>query len=258
MDLDLGGARVIITAAGSGIGAATARRFADLGASVWVCDLDPAALDSVRSPGRIDGMVADVGDSTAVDAFVRAGLETLGGIDVLINNAGVAGPAGFAHELDAEDITRTFDLNVTSMFRTLHLVVPAMIEQRSGLIVNISSTAGQYGFAHRSPYTASKWAVIGLTKTLAVELGAHGIRANAVCPGSVAGPRMDHVIELEAEASGRSTAEVRAGFERQVSMRTFVDADDIAATIAYLASPLARFVSGQVIAVDGNTETMRS
>ncbi|MGA1050739.1 MAG: SDR family oxidoreductase [Ilumatobacteraceae bacterium] len=258
MDLDLAGTRVMITAAGAGIGAATARRFAALGARVWVCDVDDGALAEVMAIDGVDGTAADVADTASVDEFVRTGLDVIGGVDVLVNNAGVAGPAGPAHELDVDAVTRTFDVNVTSMFRTLRLVVPSMIAQRSGSIVNISSTAGQHGFANRAPYAASKWAVIGLTKTLAMELGGYGIRVNAVCPGSVTGPRMDHVIDLEAVASGRSADEVRRGFEGQVSMRTFVDADDIAATIAHLGSPSARYVSGQVIAVDGNTETMRS
>lgn len=258
MDLGLAGTRVLITAAGSGIGAATARSLAALGARVWVCDVDASALAEVTMTDGVDGVVADVGDTASVDAFVVAGVEALGGVDVLVNNAGVAGPAGTAHLLDADEVTRTLDLNVSSMFRTLRHAVPVMIGQRSGLIVNIASTAGQYGFPYRSPYAASKWAVVGLTKTLAMELGEHGIRVNAICPGSVAGPRMDLVVDLEAAASGRPPAEIREGFERQVSMRTFVTADDVAATVAYLASPLARLVSGQVIAVDGHTETMRT
>jgi NAD(P)-dependent dehydrogenase (short-subunit alcohol dehydrogenase family) len=258
VDLGLAGTRVIVTAAGAGIGAATARRFAALGARVWICDVDPEALARVTADDGIDGIVADVADTASVDRFVADGLAALGGVDVLVNNAGIAGPAGLTHTLDPEAVTRSFDVNLTSMFRTLRQAVPAMIEQRSGLIVNISSTAGQFGFPYRAPYAAAKWGVIGLTKTLAMELGEYGIRANAICPGSVAGPRMDLVIDLEAEASGRSPSEIREGFERQVSMRTFVDANDIADTIAYLASPLASKVTGQVIAVDGNTESLRT
>ena len=257
LDLELGGARVVITAGASGIGAAIARRFVGLGARVWVCDIDEVALTGIGREG-VRSHVADVARTEQVDAFMELALTEMGGIDVLVNNAGIAGPGGVAHGVDPVAVTETFDVNVTSMFRTLRIAVPAMIEQGSGLIVNLSSTAGQFGFPYRAPYAASKWAVIGLTKTLAMELGEHGIRVNAICPGSVSGPRMDRVVELEAEASGRDPAEIRDGFTEQVSMRTFVDASDIADTIAYLASPLASRVSGQVIAVDGHTETLRT
>lgn len=257
IDLGLNGRRAIVTAGASGIGLATARRLTELGARVWVCDIDESALDAARAEG-IAGAPADVSDTAAVDAFVAAALDDLGGVDVLVNNAGIAGPGGAAHTVDPAEVARTLDANVGSMFRTIRGAVPPMIEQGSGLIVNISSTAGQFGFPYRAPYAASKWAVIGLTKTLAMELGEHGIRVNAICPGSVAGPRMDHVVALEAEASGRDADEIRAGYTEQVSMRSFVEAGDIADTIAYLASPLASKVSGQVIAVDGHTETLRT
>ena len=124
--------------------------------------------------------------------------------------------------------------------------------------MNIASTAGLMGFPYRSPYAAAKWAVVGLTKTMAMELGEFGVRVNAICPGSITGPRMDHVIDLEARASGRSAADIRTGFERQVSMRTFIDAAEIAQTICFLASPLGRKISGQALSVDGHTESLRT
>lgn len=257
MDLELSATRVVITAGASGIGAATARRLTALGARVWVCDIDPDAVGTIVREG-ISAMSADVSDTEQVDAFLDVAIDDLGGLDVLVNNAGIAGPGGAAHTVDPDDVTHTMDVNVTSMFRTIRRAVPTMIEQGSGLVVNLSSTAGQFGFPYRAPYAASKWAVVGLTKTLAMELGEHGIRVNAICPGSVSGPRMDHVVELEAEATGRDRDEIRAGFAEQVSMRTFVDPSDIADTIAYLASPLAAKVSGQIIGVDGHTETLRT
>lgn len=250
--------RVVITAGGAGIGRATAEHFAQSGASVMICDIDPLALDDACGRERIDGVVADVSDTASVDAFMAHALEELGGLDVLVNNAGIAGPAGVLEDVDPEAVTHTLDVDVTSMFRTSRHAIPVMKEQGSGVIVNISSTAGLFGFPYRSAYAAAKWAVIGLTKTMAMELGEFGIRVNAVCPGSVAGPRMDHVIDLEAAASGRSADDIREGFERQVSLRTFVDAADIAATIAFLSSPAASKISGQVIPVDGHTESMRT
>ncbi|MEM7140237.1 MAG: SDR family oxidoreductase [Actinomycetota bacterium] len=258
MDLDLRGLRVVVTAGGSGIGRAIAALFATEGARVWTCDVDAGALAEVTAIDGVDGMVADVGDTGSVDAFMSGALDALGGVDLLVNNAGIAGPGGAVETLDPDDVTRTLDVDVTSMFRTARHVVPTMKAQRSGSIVNISSTAGQHGFPNRAAYAAAKWAVIGFTKTLAMEVGSHGVRVNALCPGSINGPRMEHVIDLETAASGRPRDEVRDGMFDQVSMRTFIDAEEIAHTIAFLASPLGRHISGQALAVDGNTETLRS
>ncbi len=258
MQLDLEGKRVVVTAGGAGIGRATARMFADAGAHVWICDVDGDALEAVCEHEHIRGLIADVGDTGSVDRFMSAAIADLSGIDVLVNNAGIAGPAGLVEELDPEQVTKTLDVDVTSMFRTSRYAVPLMKSARSGLVVNISSTAGYLGFPYRSPYAAAKWAVIGLTKTMAMELGEFGVRANAICPGSISGPRMDHVIDLEARASGRAPDDIRAGFERQVSMRTFIEPEEIAQTICYLASPLGAKISGQVISIDGHTETLRT
>jgi len=257
MEIDLRDLRVIITAGGAGIGRATAEMFASNGAKVRICDIDEIALSTVDHPG-IGTDVADVGDTTSVDTFMQKSLVELGGVDVLVNNAGIAGPGGGVETLDPEAVTRTLDIDVTSMFRTTRHAIPPMREQRSGLIVNLASTAGQFGFPNRAPYAAAKWAVIGLTKTLAMELGEFGVRCNAICPGSIEGPRMEHVVALESAATGRAPADVRAGFEQQVSMRTFIDADEIAQTICFLASPLGSKISGQAIAVDGHTETLRN
>jgi NAD(P)-dependent dehydrogenase (short-subunit alcohol dehydrogenase family) len=250
--------RVIVTAAGAGIGRATAEMFADAGADVWICDLNEAALGDTCTRDRIHGTVADVSSTPSIDAFMTQAITALGGLDVLVNNAGVAGEGGRLEDLDPDAATATLDTNVTSMFRTSRHAIPVMRRQGSGLIVNISSTAGLLGFPYRAPYAASKWAVIGLTKTLAMELGEFGIRVNAICPGSIRGPRMDHVIDLEAAASGRAAGEIRRGFEEQVSMRRFIDAREIAGAIAYLASPAGRSVSGQALSVDGHTETLRT
>ncbi len=258
MELMLDGLRVVVTAAGAGIGRATAELLSGAGANVFVCDIDTAALADLTTDPLIGGVTADVGDTASVDSFMAKAVAVLGGIDVLVNNAGIAGPGGRVDTVDPQDVTRTLDVNVTSMFRTSRRVVPLMVDQRSGLIVNIASTAGYLGFPYRAPYAASKWAVIGLTKTMAMELGEFGIRVNAICPGSVAGPRMDHVIELEAEASGRPAEDIRTGFEHQVSMQTFIKPSEIAETIAFLASSLGGKISGQVISVDGHTETLRT
>ena len=197
-------------------------------------------------------------DTASVDRFMAGAIDTLGGIDVLVNNAGIAGPGGVRG--GSRPRRREPDAR-----RRRHVDVPHVTPCDPG-----DEAAGErghrqrrvdrrlFGFPYRSPYAAAKWAVIGLTKTMAMELGEFGIRVNAVCPGSVAGPRMDHVIDLEAAVSGRSTDEIREGFERQSSLRTFVDATDIAETIVFLASPAASKITGQAIPVDGHTESMRT
>jgi len=258
MELKLEGLRVVITAGGAGIGRATVEMFAGAGANVWTGDIDAGALGAVLTLDGVDGQVTDVGDTDAVDAFMTTGLAALGGIDVLINMAGIAGPGGRLEDLDPADVTRTLDVDVTSMFRTSRHAIPVMKSQRSGSIINVSSTAGLMGFPYRSPYAAAKFAVIGLTKTMAMELGEFNVRVNAICPGSISGPRMDHVVDLESEASGKSAEEVRDGYVKQVSMQTFVEAEEIAQTIAFLVSPLGAKISGQALAVDGNSETLRT
>ena len=258
MKLDLDGLRVVITAAAGGIGRATALMFAEHGANVWVCDIDADGLAAVCEYPRIDGHIADVGDTDSIDRFMSEALAALGGIDVLVNNAGIAGPGGHVEDVDPADVTHTLDVDVTSMFRTSRHAIPEMKRAGSGLIVNISSTAGLHGFPYRSAYAAAKWAVIGLTKTMAMELGEYGVRANVICPGSITGDRMDHVVELEAEATGRPAEDIRAGFAAQVSMRTFIDPEEIAQTICFLASPLGLKISGQVLSVDGHTESLRT
>ncbi len=243
---ELSGLRALVTGGGSGIGAATAACLRQGGAQVLVVDADPATEPDV---------VADVADTAAVDSLFAAVRERLGGLDLLVNNVGIAGPTAPVDEMDPDDFDRCVRINLGSMMRCTRLAVP-LLRERPGSIVNISSTAGIFGFPLRSPYAAAKWGVIGLTKTWAMELGADGIRVNAICPGSVEGPRMDRVIASESAARNVAPEQLRAAYTRQVSLRTFIDASDIAEAIAWLASPHARFVSGQALGVDGHTETM--
>lgn len=240
--------RALVTGAGSGIGAAIAATLTARGARVLIVDVDP---------GTNPDVVADVADTDAVDRVFAAVTEALGGLDLLVNNVGIAGPTAAVEAMDPDAFDHCVRVNVGSMFRCTRKAVP-LLRDRPGSIVNISSTAGIFGYPLRSPYVAAKWAVIGLTKTWAMELGADGIRVNAICPGSVGGARMDGVIEREAVATGIPAATLRAEYEQQVSMGSFVDASDIAEAVAFLASPAARFVSGQILGVDGHTETLRT
>jgi NAD(P)-dependent dehydrogenase (short-subunit alcohol dehydrogenase family) len=218
-----------------------------------VSDAAVASLKE-RQPAVI-GSVVDVGDADAVDRWCRDALDDLGGIDVLVNNAGIAGPTADVEDVELDQWRQCLAIGLDSHFLTCRQVVPVMKQQRSGSIVNISSTAGQFGYGRRTPYAAAKWAVIGLTKSLAIELGPFGVTANAVCPGSVSGDRMDRVIAAEASARGVTTEAVEAEYTLAQSIARFVDPQEIADMCAFLASPQARMVSGQVIAVDGHTET---
>jgi NAD(P)-dependent dehydrogenase (short-subunit alcohol dehydrogenase family) len=218
------------------------------GATVVVVDVDPSTSPDV---------VADVADTVAVDDLFAEVVRRHGGLDVLVNNVGIAGPTAPVEEMDPDAFDRCVQVNLGSMFRCTRRAVP-LLRERPGSIVNISSSAGIFGYPLRSPYAAAKWAVIGLTKTWAMELGSAGIRVNAICPGAVGGSRMDGVIEREAAVLGIPPSAVRAAYESQVSMGSFVDAADIAEAIAFLSSPAARFVSGQVLGVDGHTETLRA
>ena len=245
---ELDGLRALVTGGGSGIGAAIAARLKRGGADVLVADMNPATSPDV---------VADVADTAAVDDLFSEVVRRLGGLDVLVNNVGVAGPTAAVDEMDPEAFDQCVRINLGSMFRCTRLAVP-LLRERPGSITNISSTAGIFGYPLRSPYAAAKWAVIGLTKTWAMELGSQGIRVNAICPGSVGGPRMDGVIEREAAALGVAESSIRSAYESQVSMGSFVDAADIAEAVAFLSSPAARYISGQVLGVDGHTETLRT
>jgi NAD(P)-dependent dehydrogenase (short-subunit alcohol dehydrogenase family) len=247
-------ARVAITAAASGIGLAIARAFAAHGAQVHVCDVDPAAVRAAGAEGLVATEV-DVAVVDALDRWIDGALASLGGLDVLVNNAGIAGPTALVEDVGADEWERCIAVGLTSHYRTCARVIPAMKAAGDGSIINISSTAGQYGMGMRSPYAAAKWAVIGLTKSLAIELGPYGVRANTICPGSVDGDRMRSVIQREAAARGSSSEDVEREYVEGQSIARFVQADEIADMCRFLASDAARMVSGQAIAVDGHTET---
>ena len=246
--------RVAITAAGSGIGLAIARAFAAQGDNVHVCDVDAGAVAAAAAEG-LAAREVDVGDVAALDRWIDGVLDRLGGLDVLVNNAGIAGPTALVEDVEAGDWERCLAVGLTSHYRACARVVPAMKAARSGSIVNISSTAGQHGLGMRTPYAAAKWAVIGLTKSIAIELGPYGVRANAICPGSVDGPRMRAVIEREAAARGASADEVTREYVGGQSIARWVQPGEIADMCVFLASDAARMVTGQAIAVDGHTET---
>jgi NAD(P)-dependent dehydrogenase (short-subunit alcohol dehydrogenase family) len=250
-------ARVLITAAASGIGLQTALDFLQDGARVFVCDADALALQrTLAAHSGLSGMVCDVAQEAQVAALFRQGLQVLGGLDVLVNCAGIAGPTANVAEMAFADWRQCLAVNLDGTFLCCREAAKVMGAQGSGAIVNLSSTAGLYGFPRRAPYASAKWAVRGLTKTLAQELGPLGVRVNCVCPGSVEGERMDRVIAAEAAKTGQTEEEVRTLFTQTASLRTFVSAQDVSNAVRYLASPQGARVSGQELVVDGHTETL--
>ena len=248
--------RVLITGGASGIGFGLARRFAARGDTVALCDANAEAVASAADalPGAICRQ-ADVTDEAQMAAFLGEVEEAWGGIDVVCANAGTGGPAGRIEDLDYADWRACLDVNLGGAFLTCRWAARIMRAQGKGCIIVTSSTSGQWGHPYRSPYAAAKWGLVGLTKTLAMELGPVGVRVNAICPGAVEGDRMDRVVAMEAKASGRPEQDVRDQYVRGVSMRTWVNVDDLADTALFLASPAASKMSGQIIAVDGHTET---
>lgn len=251
----------MVSAGASGIGRAAAEGFVRAGARVHICDVDQAALDTcLAEVDGVAGMVADVSDESAVDRWFDAALDHLGGLDAMINNAGVAGPTGPLEELGVDDWRRTIDVDINGMYLCTRRAIPALkqasAETGEAVMVNLSSIAGKFGFAYRTPYSASKWGVVGLTQSLSRELGPFGIRVNAIQPGPVAGERIDRVVAAKAEATGRSLDDVRADFTGNAALGRFVTAEDIANMILFLCTPQARNVSGQAIAVCAGTTDM--
>lgn len=253
----LAGKRVLVTAGASGIGLEIVRRFASAGARVLACDVQGASLDALRRElPETFGCLADVSSEADVARLFEAVDRELGGLDVLVNNAGVAGPTGGVETLSLADWERTLAVNLTGQFLCTRLAVPRLRQGRGPSIVNLSSAAGHLGMPGRSPYSASKWAVVGLTKTLALELGADGIRVNAVLPGAVDGPRIRAVIAAKAEALGKPLEEVERAYTAQSALGRMVTAGDIANMVLFAASDLAASVTGQELVVDGHTQAL--
>ncbi len=243
--------RVLITAGASGIGHAMASAFAAAGARVWVTDVDEAALAAIPRDWR--GSRADVADEAEMEALF-ADIETgWGGLDTLCANAGVAGPTANVEDVALADWRACLAVNLDGAFLATKHAARMMKANGQGAMLITSSTAGLHGYPHRAPYAAAKWAVLGLMKTLAMELGGHGIRVNAICPGSVEGPRMEHVLSHEARIKGLTRDEVYAGYASGTAMKSWITGDDIAQMAVFLASPAARLVSGQIVSVDGHT-----
>ncbi len=251
--------RVIITAAGAGIGRAIAERLTRDGASLAITDVDAAALADTQSAlGVPDAFakVVDAADDEATATFIGEVCTAWGRLDGLVNNAGIAGPTAGVADMSLAEWEQTIAVNLTGQFIATRHAVPHLKAGGGGAIVNISSSAGRMGLAYRTPYSASKFGVVGFTHALAKELGQDGIRVNAVLPGIVEGPRIDRVISARAAQLGISDDEMRSRFLATTSMRKAVTAGNVADTVAFLLSEAGAAISGQAIGVDAGLENI--
>ena len=249
------GLRVLVTAGAGGIGAAIAAAFLEACAKVHICDIDSTALGAFqeRFPS-CQTTTADVANEKQIEAVFATQRTCFGGLDVLVNCAGIPGPTAGVDEISEQDWMRTIDVNLNGQYRCLHRAVPMLRESRNPSIVCISSVAGRLGIPWRTPYAGTKWGIVGMVKSLAIELGPAGMRVNAVLPGIVEGPRMDGVIHARAELAGVKDAAMRQEYLKRISLRRMVCADDVALMCLFLCSPAGRNISGQAISVDGNVE----
>jgi NAD(P)-dependent dehydrogenase (short-subunit alcohol dehydrogenase family) len=249
------GRRIIVTAGAGGAGLVIADALARQGAEVAVCDIDESAVAQLEKQATLTlARVVDVSSAEAVHSFCEEAVGRLGGIDVLVNNAGIAGPTARAEDISTADWNRTIAVNLTGQFLFARAAIPHMKKVRRGLIVNISSSSAKTGLPLRLPYVVSKAGVLSLTTNLARELGPDGIRVNAILPGAIRGERLQGVIDAKAEALGIRPEDYSRSLFRYISLRTPVEPEDIAATIQFLASPSGERITGQLIGVDGNVE----
>ena len=256
-ELSAEGQRVLVTAGAAGIGRAIVDELVAAGARVLASDVDAGALAALRqAQPEVLTFQADVADEAAVDRLFEAVQSGLGGLDVLVNNAGIAGPTGAIEELSLADWRRCIDVDLTGQFLCARRAVPLLKAAGGGVMINMSSAAGRFGYAFRTPYAAAKWGVIGLTQSLAKERGPANITVNAILPGIVEGPRMTGVIDARAKQVGVHYAEMEAQYLSRVSLRRMVSPKDIAAMALFLVSPSGRNISGQSLGVDGNVESL--
>ena len=257
MDLDLHNQVVFITAGANGIGKETALRFRAEGAQVAICDIDADALAEMQNiDPEIRIAQCDVSDSAALTDTITAAINDFGGLDCLVNNAGIAGPTAKFEEIDDEAWQNTLHVCLSSQFYAARAAVSALRKSKNPSITNLSSAAGRFGFAMRSPYAAAKWGVVGLTKTLSIELGKDNIRVNAVLPGFVAGDRQRRVMEAKSQQRGVSFAQIEQEAFSYSSIKDYVTATHIADQILFLASQRGRMISGQILNIDGDTKML--
>jgi NAD(P)-dependent dehydrogenase (short-subunit alcohol dehydrogenase family) len=248
--------KIIISAGASGIGWAITKICVAKGALVYLCDIDRRAINKVKKHKlhnrRIFVSEIDASNEIEVIDFFQLVKKKFKKLDALINNIGIAGPTGSIEKLESNEWENTLHVNVNSHFYFNKQAIPLLKKTKSASIINISSGAGIMGFPLRSPYAASKWAVVGMTKTLAMELGKYKIRVNAICPGTIKGDRMKRVIRDKAKFTKIATKKIEKEFVSMASMNSWIYEDDIGKMCAFLVSKDSERISGQIISVDGN------
>ena len=253
----LEGMSAVVSAGAAGIGRAIADTLINAGARVAVFDVSKDAVDDFLSAHpKMIGHVVDVSDRHGVEAFFGKVVSAFGGLDILVNNAGIAGPTAKVEDIDPAGWDATIGINLTGQFDCARLAAPHLKASGKGAIINIASVAGRLGYANRTPYAASKWAIVGFTKSLAIEMGPEGVRVNAILPGIVEGPRMDGVIQARADAMGTSFDQMRDEYLGKISLRRMVSMQDVADMALFLCSPAGGNISGQALSVCGNVETL--
>ncbi|GAA4544947.1 SDR family NAD(P)-dependent oxidoreductase [Pseudonocardia xishanensis] len=245
----------VVTGANRGIGRAIARGYAEAGYAVVVTARDPDSLDDLVEEirglrGTALALACDVGDEASVAALGETVPEMIGTPHTVVANAGIGGPTAPMHEIGLADWRGCLRTNLDGVFLTFRAFLPAMIERGEGSLIAISSVTGKRPLHGRTPYAAAKMAVIGLVRTLATEVGAHGIRVNAVCPGAVAGPRLDEVVRNQALTRGISEDAVRKEFSSGSPLGRFVEPHEVARTCTFLSSPAAASITGEDVNVN--------
>ncbi len=255
--VSLTGLRAVVSAGAAGIGRSIVEALIGAGAKAAAFDVSEDAVNDLRSAHpEVIARVVDVSNHAGVDAFFEEVATEFGGLDVLVNNAGIAGPTAKVEDIEPTEWEATIAINLTGQFYCVRKAAPALKASENGAIINISSVAGRLGYANRTPYAASKWAVVGFTKSLAIEMGPEGVRVNAILPGVVEGPRIDRVIQARADAIGTSFDEMRDEYLGKISLRRMVSAEDVANMVLFLCSPAGRNISGQALSVCGNVESL--
>ena len=251
--------KFIITAAGDGIGLTISKLIVAEGGKVYLTDINLKKINKIKNKKKYNNKIfatqLDANNYEDVKKYFLS-LNKIVKIDGLINNVGIAGPTKFLEKISNDEWRNTIETNLNTHFYFSKFSIPLLKKNKSGSIINISSTAGLFGFPQRTPYAASKWGIIGLTKSLAMELGKYNIRVNSICPGSVKGDRMERVIDSKAKLLKTSPRKIKKEFESMTSMRSFVTKEDIASMVIYLLSDQSNNISGQSITIDGNTERM--
>ena len=257
MDLALQGLRVFVSAGASGIGLAIVESFLTEGAEIATCDVDEASLNALAQKyPNIHTYLCDVSDSGAIQGVIHSAAAQMGGLDCLVNNAGIAGPTAKIEDIDDAAWQSCLDICLNGQFYCVKAALSYLRESSNPSIVNLSSAAGKYGFALRTPYAAAKWGVIGLTKSLSIELGEDNIRVNAILPGLVAGERQRRVMEAKSQQLGVPFAEIEAAAFSFSSMKDYVTAQHLADQILFLASPRGKMISGQALSIDGDAKML--